>query len=476
MKANYINGQWRESDASLPNINPSDLADKVDDFAVATGDDVAEAVAAAREAAPAWAGLTPQARADILETIGREIVERKQELGDLLAREEGKTLAEGIGEVNRAGQIFKYFAGEALRCEGSILDSIRPGVSVEVTREPLGVVGAVTPWNFPSAIPAWKMAPALAFGNTVVLKPAEWAPASAWALIDICSRTDMPAGTVNLVMGSGIDTGAALVGNPDLNALSFTGSRTTGNHIAKTCLAQNTKFQLEMGGKNPLIVLDDADLDQAVKVAVNGAFFSSGQRCTASSRLIVTEGIHDRFVSHLKEALAGLVVGDARDPSTHIGPVIDGRQLEKILATIEEGRREGARLVFGGDRVKAAKEGHYLSPTLFCDTHNTMVINREEIFGPVATVQCVKNYEEALAVANDSEYGLSAGICTNSLKFANHFKRHAQAGMIMVNLPTAGVDYHVPFGGTKQSSYGHREQGREAIGFYTSVKTTYLGC
>lgn len=475
MKANYINGLWREGQAGTANINPSDLSDKIDDFAVASADDVADAVAAAREAQPAWAGLTPQVRADILEAVGREIVERKQELGDLLAREEGKTLAEGIGEVNRAGQIFKYFAGEALRCEGGLIDSIRPGVAVEVTRQAVGVVGAITPWNFPSAIPAWKIAPALAFGNTAVLKPAEWAPASAWALVEICSRTDMPAGVLNLVMGPGRETGAALVANPDLDAMSFTGSQATGAAIARTCLAHHTKFQLEMGGKNPLVIIDDADLDQAVQVAVNGAYFSSGQRCTASSRLIVTEGIHDRFVAKLKAALSGLVVGDARDPQTHIGPVIDGSQLERIMTYIETGRREGADLVFGGNRVKVATEGHYLAPTLFCNTDNRMVINREEIFGPVATVQCVKNYEEALAVANDSEFGLSAGICTTSLKFANHFKRHAQAGMIMVNLPTAGVDYHVPFGGIKHSSFGHREQGREAIGFYTSVKTTYVG-
>ena len=471
---NLIDGSWHEGAAASRNLNPSNTDDVVGEYAQADAAQALAAVAAAKAAFPAWRVATPQVRADALDRIGTEILARKDELGRLLSREEGKTLPEGIGEATRAGQIFKYFAGQALSFGGELLPSIRPGVSVEVTREPLGVVGLITPWNFPIAIPAWKIAPALAYGNCVVIKPADLTPGSAWALAEIISRAGLPAGVFNLVMGRGAVVGEALLASPDVAAISFTGSVATGRTIAAKCAAGMKKFQLEMGGKNPLVVLDDADLKTAVTCAVQGAFYSTGQRCTASSRLIVTEGIHDRFVAAVTEELKALVVDDALKAGTQIGPVVDQGQLDQDLRYIDLGRQEQARLAWGGERLNRETPGFYLQPALFTDTTNQMRINREEIFGPVATVIRVKGYEEALAVANDTPFGLSAGICTGSLKHAQHFKQHSEAGMVMVNLPTAGVDYHVPFGGRKGSSYGSREQGRYAVEFYTTVKTSYI--
>ena len=398
---------------------------------------------------------------------------RKAELGELLAREEGKTLPEAVGEVTRAAQIFDFFAGEMLRLSGELLPSVRPGVGVEITREPIGVVGIITPWNFPIAIPAWKIAPALAYGNTVVLKPADLVPGCAWALVDILHRAGAPAGVVNLVMGRGSVVGQTLLDSPDVDALTFTGSTGTGKRVALASVEHNRKFQLEMGGKNPFVVLDDADLEVAVEAAANSSFFSTGQRCTASSRLIVTERIHDRFVAALTERLKGLVVDDALKNGTHIGPVVDESQLQQDLDYIAIGCKEGANLAFGGERIERDTHGFFLQPALFIEATNEMRISREEIFGPVASVIRVKNYDEALSVANDTNFGLSSGIATTSLKHATHFKRNSEAGMVMVNLPTAGVDFHVPFGGRKRSSYGPREQGRYAAEFYTTVKTAY---
>lgn len=469
----YIGGEWVEGAGVTRNINPSNLDDVIGAYAQADAELTGRAIAAARAAFPDWSRTTPQQRADILERVAGEILERREELGRLLSREEGKTLVEGVGEVTRAGQIFRFFAGEAMRIPGERVESVRPGIRVDVVREPVGVVGLITPWNFPIAIPAWKIAPALAYGNCVVFKPADLVPGSAWALAEILSRAGLPDGAFNLVMGRGSVVGEAIVASPDVDAVSFTGSVEVGRRIAAACGAAMKRVQLEMGGKNPLVVLDDADLDNAVFCAVQGAFYSTGQRCTASSRLVVTEGIHDRFVEALVEATRSLVVDDALKQGTQIGPVVDEKQLEQDLRYLEIGRSEGARLVCGGERLQRETPGYYLSPALFVDTHNDMRINREEIFGPIASVIRVRDYEEALAVANDTVFGLSSGICTRSLKYAEHFKRHSQAGMAMVNLPTAGVDYHVPFGGRKGSSYGPREQGRYAVEFYTTVKTAY---
>jgi alpha-ketoglutaric semialdehyde dehydrogenase len=476
MFKNLIGGEWVESSRVRRNVNPSDTRDLIGEYAQADAEQARQAIAAAAKAQTAWALSTPQQRFDILDAAGAEILARRQELGDLLAREEGKTLPEAIGEVARAGNIFKFFAGEALRVAGDAIASVRPGVGVEVTREPIGVVGLITPWNFPIAIPAWKIAPALAFGNAVVLKPADLVPGCAWALADILHRAGLPAGVLNLVMGRGSEVGQVLLEDKRVNAISFTGSVATGQRIAQACVARMAKFQLEMGGKNPMVVLDDADLDVAVGAAINSGFFSTGQRCTASSRVIVTEGIHDRFVAAVAAKMKTLKVDDARKAGTDIGPVVDESQLAQDLEYIAIGKSEGARLVAGGERVEKNADGapgFYLRPALFADTTAAMRINREEIFGPVLSVIRVKNYDEALALANDTEFGLSAGIATTSLKYATHFKRHSQAGMVMVNLPTAGVDYHVPFGGRKGSSYGPREQGRYAAEFYTTVKTAY---
>lgn len=470
---NYIAGERVSGTNATRNINPSNLADVVGEYAQATAEQLNAAVAAARAAAPAWARGNLQARSEMLEAIGVEILARKEELGRLLSREEGKTLPEGIGEATRAGQIFKFFAGEVVRTPGEKIGSIRPGVDIEITREPVGVIGLITPWNFPIAIPAWKIAPALAYGNCVVFKPADLVPGSAWALADIIIRAGVPSGVFNLVMGRGSVVGEAMLNHPDVDAVSFTGSVDTGKHVAAVCAGRLAKVQLEMGGKNPMVVLDDADLNVAVGAAVNGAFFSTGQRCTASSRFIVTDGIHDAFVNAMTEKLKSLKVGDALEAGIDIGPVVDQKQLDVDMSYIDIGVREGAKLAWGGERLNRANEGFFLSPALFTETNNAMRINREEIFGPVASVIRVKDYEEALAVANDTAFGLSAGICTTSLGKAQHFKRNAQAGMVMVNLPTAGVDYHVPFGGRKGSSYGSREQGRYAVEFYTSVKTAY---
>jgi alpha-ketoglutaric semialdehyde dehydrogenase len=475
MFKNLIAGEWREGPRVIRNINPSDTRDLVGEYAQADAAQAREAVAAAQQAFPAWSLSTPQQRFDILDAAGSEILARKAELGDLLAREEGKTLPEAIGEVGRAGAIFKFFAGEALRVGGDVIPSVRPGVGVEVTREALGVVGLITPWNFPIAIPAWKLAPALAYGNTVVLKPAELVPGSAWALADILQRAGLPPGVFNLVMGPGSQVGQVLLEDTRVAAISFTGSAATGGRVAAACAARLARFQLEMGGKNPMVVLDDADLGVAVNAALNSGFYSTGQRCTASSRLIVTNGIHDQFVAALAERMQALKVDDARKAGTDIGPVVDESQLAQDLEYIAIGEQQGAKR-FGGERVatsSAGAPGFYLRPALFTETTADMRINRDEIFGPVVSVIRAKDYDEALHMANDTPFGLSAGIATTSLKYATHFKRHSQAGMVMVNLPTAGVDYHVPFGGRKGSSYGPREQGRYAAEFYTTVKTAY---
>lgn len=467
----FINGEWIASDKTRLNINPSNPDEVVGEYADASVQDMESAVLAAAHAAKGWSRSTPQQRFDVLDFIGTEILARRQELGLLLAREEGKVLPEAIGEVARAGFIFKFFAGEALRIGGQAIASVRPNMEVITSREAVGVVGLITPWNFPIAIPAWKAAPALACGNAVVLKPSELTPGCAWALADIISRSGLPKGAFNLVMGDGV-AGKTLVEHPAVDAISFTGSTQTGKLIAQHCALSLKKYQLEMGGKNPLVILDDADLSVAVECAVNGAFFSTGQRCTASSRTIVTEQIYDSFRDAMLNRTNSLKVGAAIDPTTQIGPVVDQRQLDKNLSYIQIGKDEGGTLLTGGDRLTG--EGYFFSPAII-ENHNPQArLNQEEVFGPVSTLVRVKNFDEALAVANATPYGLSGGICTTSLKLASQFRREMQAGMVMVNAPTAGVDYHVPFGGTKGSSFGPREQGGMALEFYTKVKTHYL--
>ena len=470
--SHYIDGAWVAGPAASDSLNPSDTRDIVAKVPGGDKSTVNAAVAAAKAAFPSWANASPEVRSDLLDKVGSTIMARADDLGRLLSREEGKTLPEGKGEVMRAARIFKYFAGEALRRHGLTLDSTRPGVAVETYREPLGVFGLITPWNFPIAIPAWKSAPALAFGNTVVIKPASLTPATAHALTEIIHEAGFPKGVFNLILGGG-SMGGALVEHQDVAGVSFTGGQSTGAGVAKGAMSHNARVQLEMGGKNPLVVLDDCDLDRAVQCALDGAFFGTGQRCTASSRIIVTQNIHDRFVEALAARVKALKVGDALQADTQMGPLASQAQLETTLSYVDVATQQGGRKVVGGEVLTLPTPGYYVAPALIADTRQDMRINMEEVFGPVASTVRVKDYDEALAVANAGEFGLSAGIMTSSLKYARHFVRNVRAGMVMTNLPTAGVDYHVPFGGTRKSSYGPREQGFAAVEFYTQIKTSY---
>ncbi|WP_114953168.1 aldehyde dehydrogenase family protein [Sphingosinicella terrae] len=470
----FINGEKVTAETPHASINPSNTGETVARFPAGGRDEVDAAAKAARAAFPAWADASPEVRSDLLDKVGSTIMARAKELGQLLSREEGKTVPEGTGEVMRAARIFKYFAGEALRRHGQTLPSTRPGLDVETHREAVGVFGLITPWNFPIAIPAWKSAPALAFGNTVVLKPANPTPAIAWALADIIHECGAPPGVFNMVLGEG-GVGSAIVEHAEIDGISFTGSQTVGAKVGEGAMRRQARVQLEMGGKNPLVVLDDADLERAVTCAIDGAFYATGQRCTASSRVIVAEGIHDRFVEAMAERAKALKVGDALDPATQIGPAVSRSQLEQNLSYVEIATKEGGKLLTGGEALELSTPGFYMSPAVIADTAPDMRINCEEVFGPVVSTVRVRDYEEALEIANRGQFGLSAGIVTNSLKHARHFRRNIRAGMVMVNLPTAGVDYHVPFGGTRKSSYGAREQGFAAVEYYTQIKTVYIG-
>lgn len=472
VKLNLIDGQWVPTTKAQENRSPSDPADVVGEYAQGDATDVDAAAQAAKRAQAEWWACGPQARADVLDAAGAELIARRVELGTLLAREEGKTHAEASAEVARAGQIFKFFAGEAVRGRGARLDSVRRGVDVEITSEPVGVIGLITPWNFPIAIPAWKIAPALAYGNSVVAKPADLTPASVHALAEILVRNGCPPGVFNLVMGRGRIVGDALIEHPDIDAISFTGSEGIGRSVIARCAENGKRVQAEMGGKNPSVILDDADLDVAVPACINAAFGSTGQRCTATSRFIVTDGIAEEFCGRLVAAMERIVVGNALDPATTMGPVASQSQLAGNLAYVDLARQEGATVI-GGDATGGSAAGHYQRPALFTEATNEMRISREEIFGPCASVIRARSFEHALELANDTPFGLSSGIFTRSLRYASQFKRHSQVGMVMVNLPTAGVDYHVPFGGRRGSSYGPREQGTYAREFYTIVKTAY---
>jgi acyl-CoA reductase-like NAD-dependent aldehyde dehydrogenase len=469
----FIGGKEVSAATPLESINPSNTAEVVATFPEGTAEDVNAAVEAATKAQPAWAMASPELRSDVLDKAGSLIIERKDAIGKLLAREEGKTLPEAMGETVRAGRILKYFAGEALRRHGQNMESTRPGIEVQTYREAVGVFGLITPWNFPIAIPAWKLAPAIAFGNTVVLKPANPTPATAHALISVLHEAGLPAGVVNMVLGRG-NVGDAIAKHPGVNGVSFTGSQGVGAKVAAAAVARQARVQLEMGGKNPLVVMDDAEFDRAVQIAVDGGYFATGQRCTASSRVFVQEGIYDKFIAAVAERAKALKVGDALDPATQMGPAVTDAQLAGNLKYVDIALKEGGRLLAGGNEpLKLATNGYYMSPTLIVDTQASDTINQEEVFGPVVSVVKFKTYDEALELCNAGNFGLSAGIVTTSLKYARHFQRNIKAGMVMINLPTAGVDYHVPFGGTRGSSYGSREQGFAAVEFFTTTKTAY---
>lgn len=473
-KRNYIAGEWVAGQSEIENRNPSDLSDLVGLFAQATASQLDDALDAAARAQAEWAAYGLERKQAVLMAIGTEMMARAEELGTLLSREEGKPLAEGKGEVYRAGQFFTYYAHEVLRQLGENADSVRPDIEVDVRREPVGTVAVISPWNFPTATASWKIAPALAYGNAVIWKPANITPASAVALTEIIAKQDIPAGLFNLVMGAGRDVGQRLVESPRVNAISFTGSVPVGRGIAAAAVQNFTKIQAEMGSKNALAVMDDADLDLAVSLALGGAFGGTGQKCTASSRLVVQAGIHDAFVEKLIAGAQAMRVGHALAEGTQMGPVVSEQQLSENLAYVDMAKSEGAELACGGARLSMEHEGYYMSPGVFLNTSNAMRINREEMFAPLTSVIKVDSYDEALGVVNDTNFGLTSGIVTRDLARATHFRRNARTGVVTVNLPTAGTDYHVPFGGRGDSSYGPREQGIHAREFYTTVKTAYI--
>ena len=474
MHKNYIAGEWVAGETAIENRNPSDVTDIIGSYAQASTAQLDTAFDAARAAQKIWSRTGLEARQTILMQIGNALMARADELGELLSREEGKPRAEGRGEVYRAGQFFTYYAAEVLRQMGDNADSVRPDIEIDVRRDPVGVVAVVSPWNFPTATAVWKIAPALAFGNAIIWKPANLVPASAVALAEIIASTDLPAGLFNLVMGAGSSIGDALVTSAAIDAITFTGSVETGRRIAAGAIANMTRMQMEMGSKNALAVMDDADIDLAVACAVNGAYGGTGQKCTASSRIIVHDAVHDQFVNKMLAATKTLQVGHALEEGTQIGPVVSDTQLAENLDYVALAKSEGGEILCGGERLSLAHDGFYMAPCLVVGTQNDWRVNREEMFAPIACIMRARSYDEALNIVNDTPFGLTAGIITKSLARASHFRRNADTGCVMVNLPTAGTDYHVPFGGRGDSSYGPREQGQYAVDFFTSVKTAYI--
>ena len=474
VQKNLIAGSWQAGSGEIENRNPSDLSDLVGLYAQASSDQLQATLAQAKVAQKEWAAYGLERKQSVLMAIGNEMMANAEVLGSLLSREEGKPLAEGKGEVYRAGQFFTYYAAECLRQIGENADSVRDGVEIDVRREPVGTVAVISPWNFPTATASWKIAPALCYGNAVVWKPANITPASAVALTEIIEKQDIPKGLFSLVMGAGSSIGNELVESTLIDAISFTGSVPVGKGIAASAIQNLTRVQMEMGSKNALAVMDDGDLDLAVTVALGGAFGGTGQKCTASSRLVVHHKVHDAFVEKLVAGAQAMKVGHALEEGTQIGPVVSDTQLQENLAYTELGKSEGAELACGGVEVEMPHKGYYMSPGVFVHTSNDMKINREEMFAPLTSVIKVGGYEEALAVVNDTTFGLTSGIVIRDIARATHFRRNARTGVVTVNLPTAGTDYHVPFGGRGDSSYGPREQGKAAAEFYTIVKTAYI--
>jgi aldehyde dehydrogenase (NAD+) len=472
---NYIDGAWTGG-ATFENRNPANTDELVGLFTRGTVADIEAAADAAERAHAAWSSLPAPARGDYLFKVAAILDRKFEQLAEEMTREEGKTLPESRGEVRRSINIFRYFAGEGARLGGLLVGSERERVHAFSIRKSLGVVGLVTPWNFPSAIPAWKLAPALICGNTVVLKPASAAPLSAWRIAEACHEAGVPKGVVNFVAGPGGELGRALVEAAPLKAISFTGSCGVGHSLHEEASRRRLRIQLEMGGKNPTIVLADADFDQAVENTVNAAFFSTGQKCTATSRAIVEEPIYDRFVATLAERTRRLKVGNGMEPGVEIGPAVDEAQLNTDLAYIEIARREAGEPIAGGRRLTggAYDKGYFVEPTVFADVTPEMTIAREEVFGPVLAVMRARDFAEALRLANQSAFGLSASIQTRDISRVFEYVYRMEAGLLTVNLPSAGVEYQLPFGGTKDSSFGPKEQGPAAIEFYSDYKTVYL--
>lgn len=473
---NYINGEWLTSGPTFENINPANTDEIVGLFVKATAADVDAAADAAAAAFPKWAAMAAPARANILFKAADILESRFDQIAAEMTREEGKTFPEAKGECRRTINILKYFAGEGSRMGGHLVPSERDRVHMFAIRKPIGVVGLVTPWNFPSAIPCWKLAPALICGNTVVIKPASAAPLSAWRIIEALREAGIPKGVVNFVAGSGGTLGKALVEAKPLKAISFTGSESIGKWIHTEASKRMLRIQLEMGGKNPTIVLKDADFNAAVENVANAAFFSTGQKCTATSRAIVEDEIYDKFVAALVERTKKLKVGNGMEAGIDIGPAVDEAALNAILEYIEIGKKEHGAPVVGGNRLTggAFDKGYYVEPTIFADVKEDARIAKEEIFGPVLTVHRASNFEDALRMANSTQYGLSASVQTSNVSRVFDFVYGAEAGLLTVNLPSAGVEYQLPFGGTKDSSFGPKEQGPAAFDFYSDYKTIYL--
>jgi acyl-CoA reductase-like NAD-dependent aldehyde dehydrogenase len=465
-----VDGAPVTAPVSFEHRNPADPTDLCITFPQADAALIDSAIGAATRACSDMLQRGIEQRADALAAIAREIVAEIDTLAVLIARETGKVLSDAKGEAMRAARIFDFFAGETLRNVGERFASTRPGVTVEVDYGPVGVIGIITPWNFPIAIPAWKIAPAIAFGNALVWKPSELSSATAAALMAIIARSGLPAGAVNLVLGAG-ETGAALTAVAGLDAISFTGSERTGGAVRRAAMERGIRVQTEMGGVNGLIVLADADIDNAVECVMNGAFYAAGQRCTATSRVIVEDGIADQLTARIVERIKALPMGDPRTPGVLIGPLASMGQKERIAGQVRAIEAMGLAPVAGGSALDAPHA--FFHPTLFVDAPLDSPLTHEEIFGPVAALFRVADVDAAIDALNANRFGLSAGICTRSLAHAEQFKQRARAGMLMINQPTAGVDYHAPFGGTAASSYGPREQGRLARQFYTNVKTVY---
>jgi acyl-CoA reductase-like NAD-dependent aldehyde dehydrogenase len=474
--ANYINGEWVKRDTTFDDRNPANTDEVAGQFVKGTAQDMDDAAAAAGAALPGWSGMTGPARGNILYKAADILDKKFEQVAADMTREEGKTLPEAKGEVRRSINIFRYFAGEGSRMPGMLVPSERDRVHMFAIRKPIGVVGLVTPWNFPSAIPAWKLAPALICGNTVLLKPASAAPLSAWRIVEALHEAGIPKGVVNFIAGSGGELGGALLNAKQLKAVSFTGSCEIGNWLHAEASKRRLRIQLEMGGKNPTIVLADADFNSAVENVANAAFFSTGQKCTATSRAIVEDAIYDRFLAALVERTKKLKVGDGMQPGIDIGPCVDQAQMETVLRYIEIGRKESGEPKCGGRRLTDGPlaKGYFVEPTIFADVPESHTIAREEIFGPVLTVMRAKDFEDAMRIANNTPFGLSSSIQTTNLSRVFEYVYRAEAGLLTVNLPSAGVEYQLPFGGSKESSFGPKEQGPAALEFYSDYKTVYL--
>jgi alpha-ketoglutaric semialdehyde dehydrogenase len=472
---NLIGGEWvgAGDNATFESRNPARADEVLAVFPSATAADAAQAAAAAAESFPAWAALPAPARGAILFKAAELLTERLDDVARTLTREEGKTLAEATGEVTRARDILRYYGGEGWRVAGLNLPPNTPGAMLYSKREPLGVVAVITPWNFPVAIPAWKVAPALAYGNTVVLKPASATPLSTLRLVECLVDAGLPAGVLNLVTGAGSVVGGALAGDPLVSGLTFTGSRDTGTRIYARAAEHFARVQLEMGGKNPTIVLDDADLGLAVRLAVLSGFGQTGQVCTATSRIIVEEGIADRFAAALAEAANALNVGDGLEDGVQMGPAISEEQITADLDYVRVGREEGAELLAGGGR--AGDDGFFLRPTVFDGVDVRSRLAQEEIFGPVIGIVRARDLDDALFKANAVGYGLAASVVTNDLRRALTFVDRIEAGVVKVNEATTGLALQAPFGGFKQSSANtFKEQGPAAVEFFTRTKTVYV--